>query len=268
LSTFAQAPDTLLPEQNEAKARQIIHHAIQALGGSAYLGVKDSTCSGRMSSFEHSGVVTGTVKFVRFEKLPDRDRTEFSYKTYTNIIVAELHKTSTTMEVRNGDKGWSLNSAGVEEWSADAIALSQEQRKKSINVILRERLNEPDLTFRWGGTEVIDLRRVDWVEINDTEHRTIRIAFDQQTHLPSRIVYETLDPATRERNEETEYYSNFHPIQGVETPFQRARERNGLKFFQAFYDECKYNSGLSDDLFTRAALEERFAKTSKGKKPK
>ena len=52
------------------------------------------------------------------------------------------------------------------------------------------------------------------------------------------------------------------------TPLQRTRERNGFKLSQVFYDECKYNTSLDDSLFTRAALEQRFAQISKGKKPK
>jgi len=267
-AAHSQSPDTLMPEQSAAKARQVLQQAIQALGGAAYLGVKDSTCTGRLSTFEHNGAVTGTVKFVTSVKLPDKDRTEYSYKTYTDIIVAQLHKTNMTADAHNGDRGWTLNGGGVEDLPADAIALIQEQRRKSLNVLLRERLNEPGLEFRWGGTEVIDLRRVDWVEINDAEHHTMRLAFDESTHLPSRAVYETLDPATRERNEEIEYYSNFHTIQGVGTPYQRARERNGLKFYQAFYDECRYNTGLSDSLFTRESLEKLFAHHYKGKKSK
>jgi len=267
-AAHSQSPDTLMPEQSAAKARQVLQQAIQALGGAEYRGVKDSTCIGRLSTFEHNGTVTGTVKFVTSVKLPDKDRTEYSYKTYTDIIVAQLHKTNMTADAHNGDRGWTLNGGGVEDLPADAIALIQEQRRKSLNVLLRERLNEPGLEFRWGGTEVIDLRRVDWVEINDAEHHTMRLAFDESTHLPSRTVYETLDPATRERNEEIEYYSNFHTIQGVGTPYQRARERNGLKFYQAFYDECRYNTGLSDSLFTRESLEKLFAQHYKGKKSK
>ena len=263
----AQSPDAMLPEQSEAKAKQVIQQAIQALGGAAYLGVKDSTCTGHLSSFEHSGTVTGTVKFVRFEKLPDKDRTEFYYKTYTDIIVAELHKTNMTADAHNGDKGWTLNGGGVEEMPADAMALRQEQQKKSINVLLRNRLNEPGLTFRWGGYETIDLRRLSWVEISDAEHHTLRVAFDEQTHLPSHVVNQTLDATSREHNEETEYLSNFHTVQGVGTPFQRARERNGLKYSQVFYEECKYNTGLDDSLFTMASLEKLFAQHYKGKKP-
>jgi hypothetical protein len=262
----AQSPDAMLPEQSEAKARQVIQQAIRALGGAAYLGVKDVTCSGRLSSFEHSGAVTGTIKFINYVKLPDKDRTEFYSKTYTDIIITELHKTNITAEVHNGNRGWTLNGGGVDELPAEAISARSEQQKKSINVLLRERLQEPGLTFRWGGYETIDLRRFSWVEVSDTDHHTLRVAFDDQTHLPSRSVYQTLDPASREHNEEIEYLSNFHTVQGVGTPFQRARERNGLKFFQVFYDECKYNTGLDDSMFTMDSLEKLFAKHYKEKK--
>ncbi|NDQ56891.1 MAG: hypothetical protein GZ088_07445 [Acidipila sp.] len=262
----AQSPDNLLPEQSAAKAKQLIQQSIQALGGPAYLGVKDFTCTGRMSSFEHSGAVIGTVQFSSSVKLPDKDRTEYSYKTYVPIIVGDLSRKHSTMDIHNGNAGWVLNGGGVQEIPVEDVARYQEQRNKSINVLLRERLNDPNFRFHWAGRENLDLRSVQWVEIADAEHHTIRVAFDEQTHFPSRFVYQTLDPATRERNEEIEYLANFHTIEGVAMPFQRTRERNGLKYYQVFYDTCKFNTGLSDALFTREALEERFAQGNKGKK--
>jgi len=54
----------------------------------------------------------------------------------------------------------------------------------------------------------------------------------------------------------------------VETPFQLARERDGRKIFQAFFSDCKYNSGLTDDMFTRASLEKRFSEIGKKDKKK
>lgn len=267
-SASAQSPDTLMPEQSVAKARQVLQQAIQALGGAAYLGVKDFTCTGRLSTFEHNGQVTGTVKFVSSVKLPSKDRMEYLSKRYTDIIITELHHTFVTAEVHDGDKGWTLNAGGVEDVPADAMTVNQEQRRKSLNVLLRERLNEPGLELRWGGTEMIDLRRVDWVEVNDADQHTMRFAFDASTHLPSRAVFSTLDPATRDHDEDIEYYSNFHSLQGIVTPLQRYRERNGLKSYQVFLDDCKYNTGLSDSIFTRESLEKLFAEHYKGKKQK
>ena len=51
----AQNQEVLAPTQSEAKATQILQQAITALGGDAYLNVQDVTCTGRMTSFDHSG---------------------------------------------------------------------------------------------------------------------------------------------------------------------------------------------------------------------
>lgn len=255
LPARAQSPDTLMPEQSVTKAKQLIQQAIRALGGPAYLGVKDITRVGRSARFGHSGDLTGFIKFYDFAKLPDKDRREFGDKH--NIIF-----------VSTATDAWILDKGGVQDSPPDSAANNQEAQKKDIGTLFRSRLSEPGLEFRWGGTEVIDLRRVDWVEINDAENRTLRIAFDQQTRLPSRAEYHTLDRDTRERVDEVVYYSNYLNIQGIQTPFQIARERNGLKISQVFFDECKYNTGLSDSLFTRESLEQRFAELNRGKKPK
>ncbi len=251
----AQNPDTMRPEESEAKARQLIQQSIQALGGSAYLGVKDVTCTGRLAQFSHNGEVTGYVRFLDLSKLPDRDRTEYSAKR--NII-----------SVWAGDQAWELDRGGVQEAPADVVARNQEDLKKDINTLFRSRLKEDGLSFRYGGVDTVDLRQVEWIEVTDSEGRVIRIAFDRQTRLPNRAVFETRDRASRERTSETEYYSNYHTLQGVETPLQIARDRNGQKVFQVFLEECKYNTGLTEDLFTRQSLEERFAQLNKGKKPK
>jgi len=252
---WPQNPDTMLPVDSAAKAKQLIQQSIQALGGPAFLGVKDSTCTGRLAQFSHNNEVTGYVRFIDFNKPPDHDRIEYSEKR--NII-----------SVWAGDKAWELDRGGVQDSVADVVARNQEDLKKDVNTLFRSRLKENGLSLRFGGAETVDLRLVDWIEVVDSEQRNMRIAIDRQTRLPSRTVIETLDRASRERFSETEYYSNFHSFDGIQTPLQIARDRNGRKVFQVFLEDCKYNTGLADSLFTRQSLEERFAQLNKGKKPK
>jgi len=78
---------------------------------------------------------------------------------------------------------------------------------------------------------------------------------DHSTHLPIREVYHFRDRETRQIMEEAEYFSNYHTFQGVVTPMQILRERQGWLTNQFFIEEIKYNSGLADDLFTREGLE-------------
>jgi hypothetical protein len=59
----AQNPDTMMPEASAAKAKQVLAQLIDAMGGPAYLGVRESQCSGRRALFGHNGEVTGFVLF-------------------------------------------------------------------------------------------------------------------------------------------------------------------------------------------------------------
>jgi hypothetical protein len=122
------------------------------------------------------------------------------------------------------------------------------------------------MVFRYGGIDIVDYNEADWVELVDSDNRSFRIAIAKGTHLPIRMVIDTRDANTRMRSEEVDYYSNYHPIQGIQTPFQITRDRNGIKMYQIFFDKCEYNTGLSPDLFTRESLEERWQKIAPKKK--
>ena len=86
--------------------------------------------------------------------------------------------------------------------------------------------------------------------------------------MPVRKVVTTRDPNLRMKFDETEFYSNYHPLNGVETPFQVTRERNGLKVYQVFFDTCDYNTNISDSLFTKESLDERWDKIAPRNKKK
>ncbi|MGA2844167.1 MAG: hypothetical protein ABSF68_01975 [Candidatus Acidiferrales bacterium] len=251
----AQQTEVMMPAQSAAKAKEILQQAIEGLGGAAYLSVHDVTCSGRAGQFGHSGELGS---FGHFEDYtipipPFRDRTENIPKR--NII-----------EVRNGDKGWDLDRGGVSEARTSELAQYQEDMKTDIDNILRHRIHESDMIFRYGGSDVVDLHESEWVELVDSDNRTIRIAIANSSHLPIRMVIDTRNANTRMRTEEIEYFSNYHPLSGIQTPFQITRDRNGIKVFQVFLDKCEYNTNLSDSLFTKESLDERWDKV--GKKPK
>lgn len=256
LRAAAQEQEALMPEESAAKAKQLLQQAIQALGGSAYLNVHDVTCTGRLGQFGHSGDLNGFEKFIDYAKPPDKDRTENLPKQ--NIIT-----------VMNGNQGWSLDRGGVSEASTAEVAQFQEDTKTDIDYILRNRIKEPDMIFHYAGSDVVDLHEAVWVELIDSENRTIRIALDKATHLPLRKVITTRAPVAGVKWDVVEYYSNYHPLSGIQTPFQIARERNAIKVYQVFFEGCSYNTNVPDSYFTKESLDERWAKLApKGKKKK
>lgn len=246
----AQDSEVLLPEQSAAKAKQVIQQGIQALGGDAYLNVHDVTTEGRLAQFDHSGELNGFGNFLDFEIPPDKERQENLPKR--NII-----------EVYNGDKGWTLDRGGVSEAGASEVAEFQGDSAKDLDNLLRKRIHEPGMIFRYDGTDFVDLRAVDWVEMVDSDNRTFKIAFSTSTHLPVEKTTEIRDPDTRLKTEEIEVYSNYHPIDGIQTPFQITRTRNGMKIYQVFFNKVSYNTNLSDSLFTKESLDERWGQVGK-----
>jgi hypothetical protein len=251
-SSTAQNPDTLLPEQSAAKAKQILQQLTDALGGVRYLNVRESDCEGRLARFGHNGELTGYTNFKDYWGYPDKNRTDYSKKG----VIINLY---------NGDKGWTLDRGGVSELPASAVADFQELARKDINNLLRFRIKEPEMVFRYGGQDIVDLKTVDWVEITDREQRTFRFAVDRSSHFFVRTMIITEDQTTRERSVETSIYSNFQPIEGVQTPLQITSDRDGRRISQVFFTSCKFNPGLGGDFFTKAALEKRFSEVGSKK---
>ncbi len=253
-SAWAQQ-GVLSPTQSAAKAKQIIEQSIQALGGRNYLDVRQQSCQGRAAFFGHHDQLSNYQKVYDYNIFPDKERTEYSTKR--NII-----------DIYNGKQGWSLDRGGVSVMPASQVADFQAGTRRDINNLFRFWLHEPDLHFQYDGPDVVDLKQVDWVEVTDAEQRTTKIAIAQITHLPVRAVYISRDPVTHERAEETEYFSNYQTVQGIQTPFQDTRTRNGQKLFQFFVTECQYNQPLEAGFFTRQSLEARWAQLGGNKKKK
>ena len=252
---WAQSGTALMPAESAAKAHELIDAAIATRGGPTYLAVRDITCQGRVAQIGRGEELSGFAKFIDYTKLPDKSRTEFFKKR--NII-----------SINNGNQGWELDRGGVIEATPDAIRRFQEGLNKDIDNLFRFRLKEEGMSFRYAGTGIVDLKQVDWVEVVDRDRRTTRIAFERATRLPLRAEYITRDPVTRQRSVEVEYFSNYHFVQGVLTPLQTTRERDGARVMQLFIDACQYNTNISDQLFTREALDHRWAELDKGKKKK
>ena len=239
-----QNPDSMMPEEREAKGKQILQQLITALGGPTYLDVKESECDGRLAQFGHAGELTGYTSFKVYWRFPDKNRTDFSKK---GVIV----------NVYNGDRGWTLDKGGVSELSGAQVADFQEQTKRDINNLLRVRLKEPGIVVRYGGQDIVDLKTVDRVEVVDSEQRDFLLAVDRTTHQLVRTVITIADDTSPDRSVETRIYTNYQLMDGVQTPLQITLDRNGRRINQVFFASCKYNVGFAPEFFTRAALEKR-----------
>ncbi len=266
----AQPAQELLPEQSAAKAKAVLQQVIAALGGSAYLNVRDSDCEGRLAQFGHSGELMGFTPVRDMWLLPDKNRVEYISKGEHTVLgfLLGVDGLSIThggilITVFDGDHGWMLDKSGVSDQPEEVAKTFAEQVKSGMNNLLRSRMNEDGVELRYAGTDLLDLKEAEWIEISDRDHRTLRLAIEKSTHLPLRWVVSKRDPETRERTEIVTSYTQFISFGGVQTPLSISRAQNGRQVSQLYLAGCKYNSNLSPELFTRASLEHRSAEATK-----
>ena len=260
----------LLPDQSAAKAKQVLQQVTAGLGGQAYLNVRDFQCDGRATQFDSNGEPAGLLPFHDEWLLPDKNRTEHITKgehPFLGFLLGidgmYIVHGGALITIFNGQEGWMLDKGGVSNQPEDVIKNFAEQVKSGMNNMLRSRMNEPGVELRYGGPDVIDLKEAEWIEFTDRDHRDMRLAIEKSTHLPLRWVVTTRDPETGERTETITSYTQYIPVDGVKTPLSMVRSRNDRKLTQTFLTGCKYNSGLSPQLFTRAALEQRASEVTK-----
>jgi len=271
--TAAQNPDNMMPEQSEAKGKQILRDLIAGLGGPGYTEVRESECSGLRALFGHSGDLTGYINFTDFRQHPDKARIEYSRKGRNTILLSligldglDFAHGGLVIALYNGDRGWSYDRSGVSELPVTSVTDFQEAVKRSVDNLLRFRLKEPGLSIRFGGSDTVDLRQVDWVEINDSEGRKYRLAVNRSTHLLDRVVVSTDDPENQQVNDDATIYSNYQLKDSVWTPMQFTREHNGHRTAQFFLDSCRYNPSFPPDLFSKDSLKTRGAELVSKKK--
>jgi hypothetical protein len=269
-SAKAQPGQELLPEQSAAKAKSVLQQVIATLGGSAYLNVRDSDCEGRVAQFGSSGDLSGFTPFRDLWLLPAKERVEYIAKGEHSVLAFLLGADDLSIShggvlvtVFNGEQGWMLDKAGVTDQPEDVTRNFVEQLKTGMNNMLRSRINEDGVELRYAGTDLADLKEVEWIEFFDRDHRALRLAVERSTHLPLRWVVEKRDPETRVRTEISTSYTQFVLADGVLTPLSITRSQNGRRVSQTYLTSCKYNSNLSPDLFTRASLDQQATEVAK-----
>jgi hypothetical protein len=266
LPGLAQNPDTMNPDQNAAKARQLLKQAVEALGGRAFQSNVESDCEGRVAQLDRGGGVMGYSFIHNYWRYPDKNRTEYVVKTTKGGIFAVLWgnlpiKGGYFVQLFNGDKGWTLDKSGVNEADATVVAEFQSSLKRQIHNLLLNRANEEGVFLRYAGIGIADLRPVEWLEFSDQDGRTVRLALDRETHLPWRTVVTTPNQEMQSTEEDVTIYTNYKENEGVQNPMQVTREHNGRRTHQIFYNSCRNNPNLPTDFFTEAGLQKRFKET-------
>ena len=229
VAAFAQSPPS---------AQQLFDSMIEALGGKAYLEVKEIQVSGRYFTFRRDEV-NGSEPYADFIKFPDMERTEFGKERDKRI------------QINHGKEGWNVTPPAkgkIPDVQPQSNALAQEfldNFRTSFDYVPRFVVNTPKTSLVNAGSELVEYKRTDVLEVRDTRKNLMRIYVDRQTHLPVKVQRRDADESTVKE----EGYANWHKFDGVMTPLTVISYKDGVKMMEIHADKVAYNTGLPDTLF-------------------
>lgn len=222
--------------ENAKMARKLLDEAIQALGGQAFLNVRDLQEEGRTFSFYHGRPTSNGTLFWRFLQYPDKERIEVTKER----DVAYLY---------TGDRGYELTYKGPRPVEKKDLDDYLRRRRLSLETILRMWLNDPGVALFCDSTALAGNVPAQQITLINSKDEAVKLYLDLETHLPIKKSYSWRDPVDKERNIEEEIYDNYRLVQGVMTPYGFTRYYNGDMQTQRFVNAIHYNQELNQAMF-------------------
>jgi hypothetical protein len=243
-------------ETSEQKGKRIVDEALAAVGGQAYLNMRNRVETGRVyPSYNDkvSGMATDAL-YTDYLPLPDPPVPGF-----LGVRVRDAHgrKPEDVLPKKQYDiilytdgTGYEVTFRGARPLSDIVIQQFKTATLHNIFYILRQRLGEPGMAFDSHGSDFFDNRPVEIVDITDANNDTVTVYFDQMNKLPLRQLYRRKDPIDNSKLEEVSIYSKYRDVgAGVMWPFAIRRERNGEKIFEMYSESVEINQDLKDSMF-------------------
>jgi hypothetical protein len=237
----SQYAATAAKDPGVLKAKQILDAMIRALGGDTYLNLRDMSVEGRSYAFYHGKPSGLGVLYWRFWQWPDKDR-------------YELTKQRDIIELYNGDKAYETTYKGTVTLDPKLLTEYLRRREHSLEWVIRNWLPASGSIILYEGTAIVEQNLADRVTILTASNDSVTIAVDPRSHLPIRKTYSYRDPIDRQFDEESDIFSNYKLVQGINTPYSTVRMENGEMASQRFVDKVSYNTGLDPTLFEPKGL--------------
>jgi hypothetical protein len=233
--------------KNEKQARASLEAMVQALGGDAWLNMKNQVREGHIAAFFHGQPNLGTLKFYEFHAWPDHDRTEFT--THRDVLQFYI-----------GRKGTEVTYRGKKALPQDQIDEVLRRRDHSIETVIKVWLKDPKTILVFEGQRMSGRHLADQVTLISAQNESVTIQMDTQTHLPLSRSYQWRDPEYKDKNTDLEEYANYHTVDGFPTAFSISRSKNDEMVREVYIDKVSYNQDIPPDFWDVDAAAKKIKK--------
>ncbi len=223
--------------KNAQQAKDALNAMVKALGGDAWLSLKNREMEGRTAAFYHGKPSGATTEYWEFHAWPDKDRIEFT-------------KHRDVVQIYTRDEGWEIIFSGKRPLPKDQVEEYLRRRDHSIETVVKVWLKDPATILIYEGQQLAERHLADQVTAISPQNESVTIQMDAQTHLPLRRTFQWRDPLYKDKNEDAEEYDNYREVDGFPTPFNLTRFKNGEMVNQRFLFHAHYNQPETEEMFS------------------
>jgi hypothetical protein len=233
--------------KNAQQARQALERMVQALGGQAWLDLKNQVREGYIAAFFHNQPNPGTTQSWEYHEWPDHDRIEFT-------------KHRDVVQFCVGREGWEVTYRGKKPMEKDSLDDFLRRRDHSIETIVKVWLKDPNTILLYEGQHMASRHMAEQVTLISAKNESVTILMDTSSHLPLRRSFEWRDPVYKDKNVDAEEYDNYHTVDGLPTPLSITRFKNDEMVRQYYVSKVQFNQQLPADFWDVNTAEKRIKK--------
>ena len=242
---LAQAQDEAAKNAEKAKAE--LNAMVQALGGDAWLNMKNQLLIGQIAAFFHGNPDPGTTKAFEYHEWPDKDR-------------IEVTKHRDVVEFFLGQKGYEVTFRGKKPMEKEIQDDFLRRRDHSVETVVKVWMKDPNTILVYEGQHLAERHLADQITLISSQNESVTLLLDAQSHLPLQRMFQWRDPEYHDKNTEIEEYDTYRPVNGIQTPYTISRQKNGEMVRQFYVTEVKYNQELGPDFWDPDTAAKHIAK--------
>jgi hypothetical protein len=236
-------------ESQEQHGKRLIDEMLKALGGDAWLNKKYEYIEGQSAPFFQGQPSGGVQRFVEWKKFsptqPELARVEFV--SYRGMI--EPGTVRQVAHIWTLDQGYEWTYKGRTTLPEKQVTDYLRRRAHSLEEIMRVWVKQPGVIILYEGIGTRDRRPIDKVSILAADNDTVTLELEQDTHLPLQRGFEWRNTEFKDHDLDEEVYGDWKIFDGIATPMNIERYRNGDMVDQTFYKKVRFNQPTDDSLF-------------------